>query len=327
MVTVLVVPDGAAEPLGTGPTCLEAARTPLLDRLAAEGLLQRVATIPDGLVPGTEVGLPSLLGVRLDAPLPRGLVEATAAGVELEPGQGAWRLDRPVGETADAAALDAAVRPLGARVHPLGGHRTLLVGPAGWGHAPPGPHQTDRALDDVATGPFAAIAGLTRTWPWGGVFGEELPDVPALLDRPITVVAAGGAPAGIARLLGCQVTDGEPETVTAGAAAGEVVVVHRPEPDDAAHARDRAGKIAALEAVDALTGRLAAIVERRGGELIVCPDHGCDPATGRHTAGPVPSLRWPASSSGSPRRFTERAVAGLEPVRAPSLLAAREAVA
>ncbi|MEX2620510.1 MAG: hypothetical protein WD250_09850 [Egibacteraceae bacterium] len=344
MVTVLVVPDGAADPLGPDPTCLEAARTPQLDRLAGQGRLELVATIPAGLAPGTEVGLPSLLGVRLDAPLARGLLEAAAAAIAVEAEQGAWRLDRPVGETADAAAMDTAVRPLGARVHPLAGHRTLLVGPRRWGDAPPGPHHSDRPLDDLATGVFATIARLTCAWPWGRLPVEEPANVPTLLGRPVTVVAAGGAPDGIARLLGCQVTDAQPESVTADAGADQVVVVHRPGPDDAAHARNRAAKIAALEAVDTLIGRLAAIVVRRGGALIVCPDHGCDPATGRHTAGPVPALVWRSTAAGRAEgavhggwargpegaagsRLTERAVATLEAVPARVLLAAREAVA
>lgn len=344
MVTVLVVPDGAADPLGAGPTCLQAAPTPALDRLAREGQLLRVATIPGGLAPGTEVGLASLLGADLDAPLPRGLVEAAAAGVGLAPGEAAWRLDRRVGETADAAGMDAAVRPLGGRVHPLEDHRALLVGPACWGAAPPGPHQTDRPLEDLASGAFATIARLTGAWPWGGLPTREPADVPTVLGRPVTVVAAG-APAGIARLLGCQVTGAPAESAIADAGADEVVVVHCPGPDDAAHARDRAAKIAALEAVDALTGRLAAVVARRGGELIVCPDHGCDPATGRHTADPVPALHWlateaaaqprgtleggwargPGGASGS--RLTEQAVMALEPVAARVLLAGREVLA
>ena len=50
---VLDIPDGAAQPLRDGaPTALEAARTPVLDALAAEGAVLRVATTPDGLPPG-----------------------------------------------------------------------------------------------------------------------------------------------------------------------------------------------------------------------------------------------------------------------------------
>jgi hypothetical protein len=59
--------------------------------------------------------------------------------------------------------------------------------------------------------------------------------------------------------------------------------------------------------------------------LQVCPDHGCDPGTGRHDDAPVPCLRWPfARVDAVPtpeddppfehrrgERLTERAVADL----------------
>ncbi len=89
--------------------------------------------------------------------------------------------------------------------------------------------------------------------------------------------------------------------------------MHVPDPDDAAHARDRAGKVAALERVDALAGRLAAQADL----LVVCPDHGCDPATGAHTADPVPALVWRPGGTGAPAGYSERAVAAL-PVTHPA---------
>lgn len=338
MVTVLVCPDGAADPLGVGPTCLEAAATPTLDRLLTTGVLQRVDTIPDGLPVGTEVGLPALLGATLDTPLPRGLIEAAAAGIEVRPEEGAWRLDlAPATGPAygTTAALNAAVRPLGGRVHHLAGHRFLLTGPAAWGDAPAGPHQADGGWSPVDAGAFAEVATAasaavaaqgSSAWPWGRLAAGELPQVPALLQRPVTVVTAGGAPAGIARLLGCDVA---PEPATAGAdviAAAPreaVVVVHDPEPDDAGHARDRNRKIAAIERFDrAVLDPVVAVLERRGGRLVVSPDHGCDPRTGRHCGGPVPAVLWATGGvpDGNPPRMTERDAAGLAPIPAINLL-------
>jgi hypothetical protein len=52
--------------------------------------------------------------------------------------------------------------------------------------------------------------------------------------------------------------------------------------------------------------------------VYVCPDHGCDPATGEHDAAPVPCVIWRAGSSRAAgrARFTERAVADI-PIVAP----------
>ena len=62
---VIIVPDGAAdEPLEQfgGRTPLEAAETPNLDRISAEGRQGLVQTVPDGMEPGSDVAQMSLLG-------------------------------------------------------------------------------------------------------------------------------------------------------------------------------------------------------------------------------------------------------------------------
>jgi len=97
-------------------------------------------------------------------------------------------------------------------------------------------------------------------------------------------------------------------------------VVHVGAPDEAAHARDRAAKVAAIERADReLIAPLADAVRRAGGTLRVCPDHGCDPRTGLHDDAPVPCLDWPAAGATSldarpNARLTERAVATLPAV-------------
>jgi 2,3-bisphosphoglycerate-independent phosphoglycerate mutase len=113
-------------------------------------------------------------------------------------------------------------------------------------------------------------------------------------------------PIGLARLFGWEFAATVPESLP----EGTLVVVHLPDPDDAAHARDRAGKIAAIERLDAVVGDLLTL----DADVTVCPDHGCDPATGTHTAEPVPALS--TRPGGGAARFTERAVAHL-PVRDP----------
>jgi 2,3-bisphosphoglycerate-independent phosphoglycerate mutase len=105
---------------------------------------------------------------------------------------------------------------------------------------------------------------------------------------------------------GAVATDLRAKAHAALAARTQRVVVHVGAPDEAAHARDAAGKVAALERIDAeLLAPLAAHATR----LRVCPDHGCDPATGEHDAHAVPCLTWPAR--GPRGRLTERAAAAL----------------
>lgn len=85
--------DEALESLGNRSP-LEAARTPHLDRLAAEGLTGFAQTVPPGLPPCSEVANAVLLGVDpLSHPVPRGPLEAEGMGLSLSPGQIALRLN------------------------------------------------------------------------------------------------------------------------------------------------------------------------------------------------------------------------------------------
>ena len=306
MVDVLLILDGASEPVGTRPTSLERAHTPVLDRLAREGELARMRTVAPGLPAGSESAIPALLGWAPDAPIDRGAVEAAAHSVVPAPGQRVWRVDAlgPDGRRPGARRVAEATRLLRARfprhhVMRVSGHRLLVSGP------PPLP---------------ALPAGL-NAWPEGA-----LP--PRVLDEHTTVVAAAGAAAGLARLLGATVVvpagaTGQPDTDLTSKAAAAVeaagrgavrVVVHVGGPDEASHDRDPAAKVAAIERVDReLLPRLARLVQIYAGSLRVCPDHGCDPRTGEHDASPVPSVRWEPSNPGERpgARLTERAVASL----------------
>lgn len=306
MVDVLLILDGASEPVDAGPTSLERARTPVLDRLAREGELARVRTIAPGLPAGSESAIPALLGWTPDAPLDRGAVEAAAHGVAPARGERTWRVDslgqdgRRSGEGRAAEAVRQLRRHLPRhRVLRLGGHRLLVCGPPPLPDLPPG----------------------LRAWPEGAI-------PPRVLDEYTTVIAAAGAAAGVGRLLGAQVVvppgaTGQPDTDLAGKAAAAAraagegaarVVVHVGGPDEAAHERDAAAKIAAIERADhELLARLARLVQIYAGTLRVCPDHGCDPHTGEHDHTPVPSVRWApaARGDGHDARLTERAVAAL----------------
>jgi len=311
----LVILDGASEPLdGTRATSLERARTPALDVLVREGTLSRLRTVPNGLAPGSEVAIPTLLGWVPDGVVDRGAIEAAARGIAVAPGERAWRLDAvtPDGERAGDAATDRAARALQADaaahvVHRLAGHRLLVVGP------PPLP--------------AAARAVGLRAWPEGVV-------IPPMLERLTLMVAATGAAAGVGRLLGARVVTpagatGGPASDLAAKAACAVqaiaggatrVIVHVGGPDEAAHLLDAESKIAAIERADRdLIAPLVAAIRRAGGTLRICPDHGCDPATGQHDAHPVPCVRWPGRDLGARGAHgDDPAVTGMRPAADPA---------
>ena len=317
MVEVLVILDGASEPIRPDrPTSLERAVVPTLDRLCASGSVSRVRTVPVGLPAGSETAIPVLLGWTPSAPVDRGALEAAARGVSLPAGHGAWRVDVvdeiASGTRADASssrsvAADLDTRLGDHRVRHLAGHRLLVTGP------PPLP----AAVSD---------SGFV-VWPSGAV-------PPRVLGSDTVVIAAPGAAAGAARLMGARVvvpagaTGGVDTDLRAKAHAAlsamvgaARVVVHVGAPDEAAHARDPDAKVAAIERADReLLAPLAYAVRAAGGSLQVCPDHGCDPETGWHDASPVPSLTWPGAG-GVADRLTERAVSAL-PVPHPETLVA-----
>jgi len=307
--SVLVILDGASEPFDGGcPTSLERACIPALDALAGAGALSRVRTVPAGLPAGSEVAIPVLLGWVPTAPVDRGAIEAAARGIDVPAGAQAWRVDvlGEDGARADAAGAQKAALALAGGapahvVHPLDGHRLLLVGP------PPMPG--------------AARAPGLHAWPEGAA-------LPRVLDDATLVIAARGACAGASALLGARVVvpdgaTGDPATDLEGKACAAVaaldggtsrLVVHLGGADEAAHARDAGAKVAFLERADReLVAPLIIAVRRAGGTLRVCPDHGCDPADGRHDAHAVPCVTWSAADAArrGARRLTERSVAAL----------------
>ncbi len=315
MVAILVIPDGAAEPVGAGPTTLALARTPVLDALAREGDVARVAVTPASAPPGSETGIPALLGWTPPTPIGRGWVDAAAYGIDVPEGWTPVRADVLDGGGARATAAEAhsAARSLGPRAVHTAGHRLLLL-------APPG-----QRCDFVPLGGKNSHLCL-RIW-------EDGPPPPPVLGGETVVVCGPGAAAGCARLLGADVV--VPETATgdvdtdlaakaraarAAIARGATrVVVHVGGPDEAAHRQDAHAKRAALEAIDAvLLGPLRDAVAAAGGTLAVCPDHGTDPRTGAHDPSPVPAVRWSASHRpAGVRRLTEVAAAQ-RPVHPPT---------
>jgi 2,3-bisphosphoglycerate-independent phosphoglycerate mutase len=107
---VVCIPDGAAdEPLDElgGRTPLEAAAMPNLARLAAAGEVGRAATIPGGLPPGSDVGNMAILGYDPGRyHTGRAPIEAAAMGVDLKPGQVAYRCNLVTLDDSDGTMVD-----------------------------------------------------------------------------------------------------------------------------------------------------------------------------------------------------------------------------
>jgi 2,3-bisphosphoglycerate-independent phosphoglycerate mutase len=298
-VTVLVIPDGAAQPLRDGAaTALQAADTPVLDMLARQGSVVRVATTPTGLPAGSETGIATLLGVPPGEPVGRGWVDAAAYGVELPDGVTPWRADVVYRDGRRASIRQARdiCAHLGLDARAVSGHRLVILA-------------DERPAD-------RRLLGLhVRVWPGGPPPAGRVP-------YPTTVVCAPGAAAGCARLLGADVVvprgatgDVDSDLRAKAAAAVEAiergrrrVVVHIGAPDEAAHRRDARAVVGAIERIDhELLAPLRDAVGAAGGRLAVCPDHGTDPVDGRHRGDPVPAVIWGAGvEAGLARRCTER---------------------
>lgn len=139
--------DWAVESLG-GKTPLEYARIPNMDRIAREGTLGLIDTVPKGMKPGSDVAILSVLGYDPAACYTgRGPLEAASMGVVLDPGDLAFRCNLvslgdgsdPVMEdftaghiTSDEAReiileLDRRIGSERLKFHPGVGYRHLLV--------------------------------------------------------------------------------------------------------------------------------------------------------------------------------------------------------
>ncbi|MCU0555131.1 MAG: 2,3-bisphosphoglycerate-independent phosphoglycerate mutase [Syntrophales bacterium] len=99
--------DWAVESLG-GKTPLAHAKTPHMDRIAREGTLGLIDTVPKGMKPGSDVAILSVLGYDPAVCYTgRGPLEAASMGVHLDPGDLAFRCNLvALGDGADPVMED-----------------------------------------------------------------------------------------------------------------------------------------------------------------------------------------------------------------------------
>lgn len=92
---IIILGDGMADHAVErlrGKTLLEYANTPNMDNLARIGRTGRLATVPDGFLPGSEVANATILGYDMNNVYEgRGPLEAASIGYEMEPGDLALR--------------------------------------------------------------------------------------------------------------------------------------------------------------------------------------------------------------------------------------------
>jgi 2,3-bisphosphoglycerate-independent phosphoglycerate mutase len=191
---LILIGDGMGDrPIASlgGQTPLAYAATPSLDRLAQQGQLGLVRTIPEGLPPGSDVAIMSLMGFNPKGNLTgRGPLEALALNVPLAPGDMAFRLNLVTMEfgsqviirnhaAGDISSLEAsyllnslrAQLPLtnGQSIHQGVSYRNVLV----WPGAPDNlssvpPHDRldlpiDSILDDPAYEPISRLVKASWT--------------------------------------------------------------------------------------------------------------------------------------------------------------------
>lgn len=105
---VIIVPDGAADnpqDCFDGKTVIEAAETPNMDKIAAEGRQGICHTVPEGMTAGSDVAMMSLLGYDpADCYTGRAPIEAAAQDIPLTPSDWVFRCNLVT--TADGEMVD-----------------------------------------------------------------------------------------------------------------------------------------------------------------------------------------------------------------------------
>jgi 2,3-bisphosphoglycerate-independent phosphoglycerate mutase len=189
---LILVPDGAADtpvPELGGITPLEAARTPWMDKIASSGRMGMARMVPNGMAPGSDIAILSVLGYSpSEVYTGRAPLEAASMGVLLDSEDLAFRLnlvtlDRDYTimadhsadhiSTAEAHELIASISPAvaskGLKVIPGVSYRSLLVwrnGPEGFVTYAPHDFPGGRVVDKLpkGTGSETLLSIIFSSW-------------------------------------------------------------------------------------------------------------------------------------------------------------------
>lgn len=202
----MLVPDGMSDrpqPALGGRTPLAVARTPNMDRIAADGVTGTARMVPSQLPSGTAVAMLAVMGYDpLRHRVGRGPVEAASMGIELAPGDVAFRCNLVTcvdGVMVDSSAGHITTQEarvlISALGDKLGGERIDFVPGVSYRHLVIFREADDpQALIDVSCVPPHDIVGMKIRdwWPRGGaadvVRGLMEASVEVLADHEINVV-------------------------------------------------------------------------------------------------------------------------------------------
>jgi 2,3-bisphosphoglycerate-independent phosphoglycerate mutase len=376
---VIIVGDGMAdEPIAElgGRTPLQAARTPHMDALAADGELGLVHTTPAGYPPGSDVTQMGILGYDPRKYYTgRSPLEAASIGVHLGKDDVAFRCNLVT--LSQAGKVDG-IKRLTAKVtmedysaghvttedarelihdlndqignelfqfYPGVSYRHLLVwiggktqlqltpphdisGKSVFDHLPKGDGSDllrelmEAALQVLAEHPYnieqrkEGKLPANSIWLWGH---GKAPTMPKFKDRfgvSGSMIAAVDLMKGLGIYAGFELIDvpgatgfldtnyrGKGDYALAALKRHDLVYVHVEAPDEASHMGDLAGKVTAIERLDAevvgtIRQGLGAFGEHK---ILILPDHPNPVRLKTHTNGPVPYLLYhydPAANAG-----------------------------
>ncbi|MCY3021736.1 MAG: cofactor-independent phosphoglycerate mutase [Planctomycetota bacterium] len=167
----------------------------------------------------------------------------------------------------------------------------------------------------------AGQSPATQIWPWGHGRRPSLPLFKDSYGLSGAVVSAVDLMRSLGMYLGFEVLQvpgitgyidtnyaGKGRAALEALARLDLAFIHVEAPDECGHQGDTAGKIEALERIDAeIVGPLLESRESAAGELrmLVCPDHPTPAALKTHAAEPVPFVAWGPGFVANGLRYSE----------------------
>ena len=340
----------------TGKSELETARTPNLDRLAAQSACGLTTPVAPGITPGSGPGHLALFGYDpVKYLIGRGVLEAIGIGVELRNGQVAARgnfctldesgllLDRRAGRipTSESAPLvelldRIEVPNVDVSVYPVRDHRFVLVlsgesldervtetDPQALGVPPlkaeaavPEAKKTVHAVrffTQQAQEILGERSSVNMVLLRGFAALPDLPDMGKTYHLNPAAIAAYPMYRGLAHLVGMNVIptgmtfDDELDTLEKTFHQHDFFFLHYKPADAAGEDGDFAGKVEALEHLDA---RIPRLLDLDIDTLVVAGDHSTPAIMGSHSWHPVPFMVKSSMYRGDGvGEFTERACA------------------
>jgi 2,3-bisphosphoglycerate-independent phosphoglycerate mutase len=175
----------------------------------------------------------------------------------------------------------------------------------------------------------------TQIWLWGQGVRPRLPAFEAQYGVTGRLSSAVDLVRGLGVLTGIDVVDvpgatagfdndyaAQRDAALASLADRDFFLLHVEATDEAGHQGDAREKVAALDRWDAeIIGPLVAALDGEAYRILLMPDHATPCASRTHTSAPVPYLLFDSERPGPGGEYTERGVAGSEPVVAHRLMA------